>query len=107
MCSKEMDRYQNLVDPCVFVERHEGRLVLLALLHVNDTQLRGEQQWIEWFKKNIKKRFNYTDLGTLKKHLGIWYEWTVDENGEMIIITIVPRWSNKLSKHMRIVLEKR
>jgi hypothetical protein len=42
MCSKEMDRYQNLVDPCVFVERHEGRLVLLALLHVNDTQLRGE-----------------------------------------------------------------
>jgi hypothetical protein len=92
MCSKEgMNMYQNLADPCVFVKRHEGKLVLIALTHVDDTQLCGEKEWIEWFKKGIKQRFNYTDLGKLKKHLGIWYEWKTDENGETIIIATMPK----------------
>jgi hypothetical protein len=92
MCSKEMGVYQNLADPCVFVKRHEGRLVLLAFTHVDDTQLCGEKhQWFELFKKNIKKQFNYTALGTLKKHSGIWYNWTVGEKGGTIIIATMPK----------------
>jgi hypothetical protein len=48
MCSKEgMNMYQNLADPCVFVKKHEGKLVLIALTHVDDTQLCGEKRWIE------------------------------------------------------------
>jgi hypothetical protein len=27
---------------------------------------------IEQFKKDVKKRFNISDLGKIKKHLGIW-----------------------------------
>jgi hypothetical protein len=30
---------------------------------------------IEQFKIDVKTRFNISDLGLLKKHLGIWYEW--------------------------------
>ena len=34
-----------------------------------------------------KNRFEIVDLGKLKKHLGINYEWTKDEmNGETIVI---------------------
>jgi hypothetical protein len=77
MCSKEMGMYH----PCVFVKKHEGKLVLLALTHVDDTQLCGEKKWIEWFKENIKKRSNYTDLGKLTK----------DKNGETIIIATMPK----------------
>jgi hypothetical protein len=68
----------------------------MALTHVDDTILCGEKKWIEWFKKGIHTRFNYTDMGQLKKHLGIWYEWVVDENGKMIIIATMPKMVNKI-----------
>jgi hypothetical protein len=91
MLSKEMGIYQHLVDPYVFVKKHEGKLVLVALTHVDASQLCGEKGWIEWFKKNIKKRFNYTDMGKLKKHLKIWYKWTTDEHGNIIVIATMPK----------------
>jgi hypothetical protein len=61
MVLKEMGIHQNLADPCMFLKKHKGDLlVLLALLHVYDTQLCGEKQWNKLFKWNIKNHFNYT-----------------------------------------------
>jgi hypothetical protein len=76
-----MGMVQNLADPCAFVKIHEGKTVcLIAITHVDDTELCGTKVWIEWFKLNVKQHFNYTDLGKLKRHhLGIWYEWKQDE----------------------------
>ena len=33
------------------------------------------------FKANLKGCFNLKELGPLTKHLGVWYEWGVDNNG--------------------------
>jgi TfoX/Sxy family transcriptional regulator of competence genes len=49
-------------DPCVFYKHDEqGKLVLMAVIHVDDTLLTGTPEWIEWFKKGIDKWFGYTD----------------------------------------------
>jgi hypothetical protein len=29
-----------------------------------------------------EKRFNISDLGKIKKHLGIWYDWREEANGD-------------------------
>jgi hypothetical protein len=31
-----------------------------------------------------KKRFNISDLGKIKKHLGIWYDWREEANVEKV-----------------------
>jgi hypothetical protein len=66
-----MGMVQNLADPCAFVKINEGKIVLIAITHVDDTELCGTKVWIEWFKSNVKQHFNYTDMGKLKRHLGI------------------------------------
>jgi hypothetical protein len=40
---------------------------------------------------DVKTRFNITDLGLLKKHLGIWYDWKEEENGEKFIEATMPK----------------
>jgi hypothetical protein len=73
-----------LADPCVFYETRDtmGRTVLIVICFVDDTLQLGLKGEIEWYKKGIKERFDYTDLGGLRKHLGVWYEEKVDKNGE-------------------------
>jgi hypothetical protein len=41
---------------------------------------------------------NYTDMGKLKQHLGIWYEWKQDdEDGETIILaTRMPKMIDEI-----------
>jgi hypothetical protein len=46
----------------------------------------GTKKAIEEFKKQLKELFNISDLGKLKKRLGVWYEWSVDKNGNVILI---------------------
>jgi len=53
----------------------EGKVVLLAVCHVDDTLLEGSKTEIEWFKTMIRTCFNISDLGKLKNHLGVWYKW--------------------------------
>ena len=42
----------------------------------------GSKAEIERFKTEIQARFKISDLGTLKKHLGVWYDRKKDEIGE-------------------------
>ena len=32
----------------------------------------------------FKKKYNITDLGKMKKHLGMWYDWKKNENNEPV-----------------------
>jgi hypothetical protein len=89
---KEMQMVQSKSDPCVFIKHdNEGNLVLMAVIHVDDTLLAGHPDWINWYKEGIGKRFDYTDQGKLSKHLGVTYEWYEDENGEPYIIARMPK----------------
>ncbi len=82
---------QSLADPCVFYKKkNDGRTLLFALIHVDESLLIGTKEEIKKFKEGIKKRFGFTDLGKLKKHLGVWYVKKFDENGERYLEATMP-----------------
>jgi len=87
-----MAMQQCKTDPCVFLKfDDDGDLVLIAMAHVDDTALCGFKKWILWFKKGISGRFGYKDQGQITKHLGIWYEFKTDKNGERYFVTTAPK----------------
>jgi hypothetical protein len=93
---EEMGMTQSSVDPCVFYKKSEGLVVLVTVTHVDDVALGGTPEWIQWFKEGLKKRFGITDLGRLKKHLGIWHEWKHDENGERHIVATMSKLARQI-----------
>jgi hypothetical protein len=79
---EKMGMKQSLADPCVFYKKNDtGRTVLIAICFVDDTLLFELKSEIEWYKESVSKRFEYKDLGALRKHLGVWYKLKIDENG--------------------------
>ena len=84
---KQNGYQQSRMDPSVFYKRDEqGRTVIIAVIHVDDTLIVGTQDEINKFKTIVGKRFGYTDKDGFKKHLGVWYEEHVDKNGNKCII---------------------
>lgn len=78
-----MKMKQSQTDPCVFYKHDaQGELVLVLAVVVDDTLIAGKKEEVEWAKNEIKKKWNITDLGQVKKHLGIWWEWNKDKNGD-------------------------
>jgi hypothetical protein len=67
------------------------RMVLIVICFVNDTLLLGLKSEIKWYKKDVKARFDYTDLGGLHKHLEVWYEEKIDEKGECYLEAMMPK----------------
>ena len=53
-------------------------------MYVDDVIVAGKSEYVEELKTKVKGRFNITDLGQLKKHLGVNYEWGTDENGDFV-----------------------
>ena len=47
--------------------------MLAAEIYVDDTLVTVTKKMIDWLHDIVQKRFTITDLGELKKHLGIWY----------------------------------
>jgi hypothetical protein len=43
---------------------------------------------IDVFKNDVQTRFNISDLGLIKKHLGVWYERCKDKDGEYFKMTM-------------------
>ena len=77
-----MGMIQSRHDPCLWYKRSpKGPIVLLVLLYVDDCVVEGEAKWVEWFKRDIQNYWNITDLGTIKKHLGVWYVFGSDKLG--------------------------
>jgi hypothetical protein len=90
---------QSRADPCVFIKKDDqGRVVLLATVFVDDTVLLGIRTEIDRYKTEITKRFGYTDLGKLTKHLGVWYDELRDKNGERYIVATMPQHVNGIIK---------
>jgi hypothetical protein len=89
---EQMGMRQLLADPCVFYKKNnEGRTILKAICFVDDTLLFGLKTEIEWYKWNVKKRFEYKDLGALRTHLRVWYKLKTDENGNWYLVATMPK----------------
>jgi hypothetical protein len=72
-------------------QNDKGRTILIAICFVDDTLLFGLKTEIEWYKWNVKKRFDYNDLGALRKHFGVWYELKTNENGNRYLVATMPK----------------
>ena len=86
--TKQMGMEQCRSDPCVFYLKENDKVSLVTMIFVDDTTLYGLKEKIEWFKKKLKERFNISDLGRLRKHLGVWYEWKMGKDGIEIEATM-------------------
>ena len=75
---------QSKVDPCVFFIKENNALILIIATHVDDCAIAGKPNDIKWFKNEIKKHFTIKELGPLKKHLGVWYDWGQDKVGRYL-----------------------
>ena len=53
---------------------------LIVVIHVDDMVIAGNIETVNIFKKELKQHYNITDLGELKQHLGVKYEWFEEEN---------------------------
>ena len=78
---RKMGLKQCKADPCIWYRMDGDRLVLIVAVYVDDCILAGKKKDIEIFKVNIQGRFKISDLGEIKKHLGIWYEKCKDDDG--------------------------
>ena len=76
---------QSVVDPCLlYMKDDDGELVLLIIVHVDDAVISGREKYVREFMRNFNKEYKITELGKMKKHLGIWYEWHEDAQGPYV-----------------------
>ena len=105
--TKEMKMNQSLVDPCLYYWKSKvDEVILMAVVHVDDVLLIGRKTKIEKFKLEIQKRFNISDFGRLKKHLGVWYEWKTDKNGEIYIVGSMTKLEDEIVESFENIIGK-
>ena len=76
----EVGMTRSMTDGCVFFLKDiKGQIVLIASCHVDDTQIAGNLEWNAHFKAKVKQQFTIKELGRIKKHLGIRYDWVKEE----------------------------
>ena len=49
---------------------------------VDDCTVTGLESSVCWFMTELQKRFKITNRGFLKKHLGVDYEWAIQDDGK-------------------------
>ena len=77
------------VDPCVFFMKKQGEMILIiGTTHNDDCAIAGKSPNIQWFKYLIEKYFTIKELCILHKHLGVWYEWGEDTNGQYLEVSM-------------------
>ena len=63
---------QSQTDPCLLTKRNdEGKAILLIVCYVDDVLMSGRPENIKEFMQKFKKKYNMTELGRMKKHLGM------------------------------------
>jgi hypothetical protein len=89
MTCPEIGLIQCKADPCMFyLHDARGKLILLVATHVDDCVIAGQTKTIQWFKQQVRQYVNTKELGTLKKHLGVWYTAGNDEIGRYLQATM-------------------
>jgi len=63
---------QAFTDDCLYIKRHEGKIVLLILVYIDNMAIAGPGIfYITSFKSFLNKNFEITDLGDLSHMLGV------------------------------------
>jgi hypothetical protein len=89
---KDMGFTQSQTDPCIFYKHDENKqLRIMLAIHVDDTIIAGFTRDIEEFLVEFQKHLKIERLGKLKKHLGIWWEWLTEPNGEVYLRASMPK----------------
>ena len=84
---KEMGMTRSQADACLFFLKDEsGKTILITSCHVDYTLLCGTKEAIDTFKEQLKNRFKIKEMGVMKKHLGIYYDWKEDDDGNAIVV---------------------
>ena len=85
--NEEIKCVQSKTDPCMLYKKNKkGKICLMIAVYVDDVLMAGESEMIKNFKEQFKKTYKITDLGKLKRHLGVWYEWIKDNEESMVKI---------------------
>ena len=58
----------------------------MVAVYIDDILISVKEQEIQNFKTKFKKTYKITELGKLKRHLDIWYEWINNEKDSLIRI---------------------
>ena len=82
--SDACDMVQSKADPCIFYKKDkEGNPIVIAAVTVDDCLIGGKPEDIETFMNDVEKEFNIVKEDTVRKHLGVDYEFYRDEYGDM------------------------
>jgi hypothetical protein len=82
---------QSKSDPCIFYKKVQGKVVLILGVYVDDTLVCGTKKETAWAYRMIETRFKIDKLGKLNKHLGVWWIWKTDGNGEPYLVATMPK----------------
>ena len=69
-------------------KNHKGKICLMMPVYVDNVLMTGESANIKIFKEQFRKTYKIIDLGKLKKHLGVWYEWIKNGKDRMVKINM-------------------
>jgi hypothetical protein len=95
----EMGLKQSEADPCIFYKHSdEGQLIIILATHVDDTLLGGFKKEVGKFMDDFEKHLKIERLGMLKKHLGVWWEWLEDDQGETYLKATMPKMIREIHK---------
>jgi hypothetical protein len=72
-------------DPCLFcLFDEDGKLLVMVVVYCDDCIITGRSKWVTQIKIGITGQVKISDLGNLKRHLGVDYEWGCDAHGKYI-----------------------
>ncbi len=94
---------QSDADPCLFIlrenENKDSPVIGLVVNYVDDGIIAGTNKVIELIKSKISSVFTISDLGPLKKHLGMNYTWKSDKVGEYWEVQMQKFWNDLISDY--------
>ena len=69
-------------------------------MHVDNVMVSGKQADVDNLKAKVKTKFGISNLGRVKNNLGMMYDWSEDEKGPYVKITM-EKMLQRLSRRMR------
>jgi Reverse transcriptase (RNA-dependent DNA polymerase)/Zinc knuckle len=84
----QCDLKQCLSEPCVLYQRDGEVVKLLVVIYCDDCIIAGHKNDVARLKQQIALKFAISDLGKLKKHLGVTYKFGEDDNGPFLLASM-------------------
>ena len=83
---KSLGLTQCKTDPCLFcLFDKDGELLAVVVVYCDDCILAGRSKWVIQIKIGISGQVKISDLGNLKRHLGVDYEFGCDAQGRYLL----------------------